>query len=63
MNFQAKLALFRIEDRLSELPQDAQAKIQTLATVLDEFVSNHGALGHHALNLVTARKAVQVLPE
>lgn len=61
MSEQARLALFRVEDRISELPEEAQTRANGLAEVIEEFVRTYGSIGHVALNLATARMAVKVL--
>lgn len=61
MSKQSQEVLHRVEERVKELPIFTQAGVYNLAQVLEEFVKSHGATGHVALNLVTARMANEVL--
>lgn len=63
MSLASKICLMRIEDRIAELTPESRAKARMLSIVIEKFAKEHGALGHCALNLATARMADEVLPE
>lgn len=57
----AQAALDSIERRILQLDPEVQAKVRTNATAICMFVEDCGNVGVIALNLATARTAVEVL--